>query len=317
MKLISNSLRKKLVKIKNNNPYLRLLWLHQLASRKKKSMMKTDEKAVTDLYFPRAQKVLDLENPKAYTEKLQWLKLYYRNDLMPILADKYLVRGYLEKQGLGELLNDLYKVYENVDEFNPDELPNQFVLKASHASGWNLIVRDKTKIDWWVWKKHMKYWLNHDIAWMGREWHYAEMKPRIICERYLEDESGSLTDYKCFCFNGVPRFIYVHVKGEEEYLNYYDPDWNLLPFYDIDFSNPDKKHEIKKPIFLDRILSLSTELSKPFPFVRIDFYIENNNLKFGEFTFFPGSGRVDIRPIEWDFKIGEWLTLPKSNRTID
>ena len=135
MKLISNSLRKKLVKIKNNNPYLRLLWLHQLASRKKKSMMKTDEKAVTDLYFPRAQKVLDLENPKAYTEKLQWLKLYYRNDLMPILADKYLVRGYLEKQGLGGFRDVILYPKKPVQQ----ELPLIFPKKVIHHRGRQMV----------------------------------------------------------------------------------------------------------------------------------------------------------------------------------
>ena len=317
MKYLSGTLRKKLVKLKNKNPYLRYLWLKQLAKQKKKELLLDEKEAVSRLYYNRAQKVLDLDNPKAYTEKLQWLKLYYRNDLMPVLADKYLVRDYLNNLGLSNILNDLYKVYESVDDFNLDELPDKFVLKATHASGWNLIVKDKSKIDWWIWKKHMKYWLTHDIAWMGREWHYAEMTPRIICERYLEDESGSLTDYKCFCFNGEPKFIYVHVKGKEEFLNYYDSDWNLLPFYDIDFSNPNEQHDIQKPVFLDKILSLSAQLSKPFPFVRIDFYIENNNLRFGEFTFFPGSGRADIRPLEWDFKIGEWLTLPEANRKID
>ena len=317
MRLISGKLRNILVRIKNNNPYLRYLWLKQLATRKKKMLRFSEKDAVSLLYFPRAQKELDLEHPKTYTEKLQWLKIYYRNDLMPILADKYLVRDYLNKQGFGDMLNDLYSVYENVNEFNAYDLPNQFVLKASHASGWNLIVKDKSKIDWWIWKKHMKYWLSHDIAWMGREWHYAEMKPRIICEKYLEDESGGLTDYKCFCFNGIPRFIYVHVKGKEEYLNFYDPDWNLLPFYDIDFSDPKKHHDIDKPNFLHEMLAFCTQFSKPFPFVRIDFYIVNNKLRFGEFTFFPGSGRADIRPIEWDYKIGEWLTLPKPNRMIE
>lgn len=316
MKILRGKLREKLVDIKDKNPYLRYLWLKDLATRKKKSLSYSDREAVSRLYFGRAEKKLDLENPQAYTEKLQWLKLYYRNDLMPIVADKYLVREYLEKQGLGYLLNDLYGVYEHIEDFELDKLPNQFVLKASHASGWNLIVKDKSKIDWWIWKKHMKYWLNHDIAWMGREWHYSEMVPRIVCEKYLEDETGGLTDYKCFCFNGQPKFLYVHVKGRDEFLNFYDPDWNLLPFYDIDFSNPDEYHEIKRPVFLEQIISLSTQLSKPFPFVRIDFYIENNNLRFGEFTFFPGSGRADIRPIEWDYKIGEWLTLPEPNHKI-
>lgn len=316
MKLISGSLKKRLAKIKDNNPYLRLLWLYQLATKRKKSVQKSDIQAVKDMYYPRAQRYPDLDNPKAFTEKLQWLKLYYRNDLMPIVADKYEVRSYLEKKGYSYLLNDLYEVFYKIDAFKPERLPHQFVLKAAHASGWNLIVKDKSKINWWIWKKHMKYWLTHDIAWRGREWHYADMTPKIVCEKYLEDESGGLTDYKCFCFNGEPKFIYVHVKGNNgNYLNFYDTEWNLLPF--TGYYKPGPDHKIDRPKFLDEILKISKDLSTPFPFVRIDFYIENGNLRFGEFTFFPGGGGAYIRPIEWDYKIGEWLTLPEPNHKID
>lgn len=314
MKLLSEKTRNKLVYIKNHNPYLRLLWLHMLAKREKKEQKFSDEEVIRRMYYSRIQKYPNLTNPEGFSEKLQWLKLHYRNDLMPILADKYEVREYLEKHEYGYLLNELYSVYESVDSFDPSILPNQFVLKATHASGWNLIVKDKSKINWWIWKKHMNYWLKHNIAWMGKEWHYAEMKPRIVCEKYLEDESGGLIDYKIFCFNGEPKYLQLNVnRGKKNYvLNLYDLDWNLMPFSDRDIpQNP--KYNVRVPEQFEEMVKLSKELSEPFPFVRLDFYEVNNRIYFGEFTFFPGSGNVDITPLSWDKKVGNWLILPSAN----
>ena len=311
---LKEKLRLKLVYIKNHNPFLRLIWLKRLAQREINMQHLSDEEVIQRMYFNRIKKNVNLDNPRGFSEKLQWLKLHYRNDLMPILADKYEVRNYLEKLGYGYLLNELYAVYDDVNSFNSKILPKQFVLKATHASGWNLIVKDKSKVNWWIWKKHMNYWLHHNIAWMGKEWHYAEMKPRIICEKYLEDNSGGLIDYKIFCFNGDPRYLQLNVnRGKKDYvLNLYDLEWNLMPFSDRDIpQNPNYKVNI--PEQFDKMVELSKELSKPFPFVRVDFYEVNGRIYFGEFTFFPGSGNVDITPLEWDYKVGEWLTLPTAN----
>lgn len=315
---IKENIRKRLVYLKNHNPYLRLYWLNMLAKAEEKQKSLSDEEVIRRMYFNRIQKYPDLKNPLGFSEKLQWLKLYYRNDLMPILADKFEVRNYLEERGYGFLLNDIYAVYDNVESFNPKSLPNQFVLKATHASGWNLIVKDKSKINWFIWKKHMKYWLSHNIAWMGKEWHYAEMTPRIVCEKYLEDDSGGLIDYKIFCFNGTPKYLQLNVnRGKKDYvLNLYDLNWNLMPFSDRDIpQNPNYK--VKIPLQFDEMIRLSKELSKDIPFVRIDFYEVNGKIYFGEFTFFPGSGNVDITPLEWDKRVGEWLKLPEANHISD
>ena len=306
-----------MVLIKDNNPYLKLLWLKYLAKRgtREKAIL-SDKDCINRLYFNYCGNYPDLENPQKFSEKMQWLKLYYRNELMPICADKYLVRQYLTNVGKEYLLNDILAVYDDLSQFDLSILPRQFVLKASHSSGWNLIVRDKNSMQWWIWKKHLQYWLTHSIEWNGREWHYGRMKHRIIVERYLEDKSGGLMDYKFFCFNGVPMFLQVNVaRGSlNATQNYYDLKWNLLPFGKSQPYNPNI--QIEKPVNFELMIKEASELSKPFPFVRIDFYEANGKIFFGEFTFFPCSGMPDFIPAVWDNKVGEMLTLPEANNTL-
>lgn len=307
-------IRKRLVRLKEENPYLKYLWLKQLARRAdKERALYSDLDCINRLYHQYSGRYPDLAHPTLFSEKMQWMKLHYRNDLMPVVGDKYTVRGYLVEKGYGYLLNDLIAVYDDVSQFNPKDLPGQFVLKASHASGWNLIVKDKSKIDWPIWRKHMAYWLTHDIEWNGREWHYARMKPRIVCEKYLEDESGALMDYKFYCFDGEPRFLQVNVgRGTAQSTqNYYDLEGNLLPFGKSQPHNPDLQFEL--PAHFDEMVRLARELTRPFPYVRFDLYEAKGRVYFGEFTFFPCSGMPDFIPAEYDAVVGEMLTLPEAN----
>ncbi len=311
---MKEKIRRRLAHIKDNNAWLRLLWLKQLAKRaERERATMNDLDCINKLYHDYCGCYPNLDSPTLFSEKQQWLKLHYRNELMPIVGDKYMVRNYLRENGYGHLLNDLIAVYERVEDFDPSELPDSFVLKASHASGWNLVVKDKRKMHWRVWRKHMRYWLKHDIAWNGREWHYAMMTPRIVCERYLEDSSGGLMDYKLYCMNGEPRFVQVN-KGRgdmDSVQNYYDLDWNLLPFGKSQPHNPNV--QIDPPERLQEMIDIARELSQPFPYVRMDFYEAESRLYFGEFTFFPCSGMPDFIPSEWDAKVGKMLTLPKAN----
>ena len=308
------SIKKTLTRWKDDNPYLKYLWLQQLARRgcaERETMSDLD--CINKLYKQYSGKFPNLDNPTLFSEKMQWMKLHYRNELMPIVGDKYTVRQYLQEQGYGYLLNELIDVYDDVKQFNPDELPQQFVLKASHASGWNLIVKDKSKINWHIWRKHFQYWLTHDIEWNGREWHYAEMKPRIVCEKYLEDESGALMDYKFFCFDGEPRFLQVNVgRGTARSTqNYYDLNWQLLPFGKSQPHNPNLS--VERPSHFDEMVQLARELTKPFPYVRFDLYEAQGKIYFGEFTFFPCSGMPDFIPSEYDAIVGRMLKLPQAN----
>jgi hypothetical protein len=310
-----DSLKNFLCRLKDDNPYLKYIWLQTAYRRQWKINAKlSDVDCINNLYKGYCGHLPNLDNPVAFSEKMQWLKLHYRNELMPIVGDKYTVRKYLEELGYGNLLNSMIAVFESIDEFDIDKLPNQFVLKATHSSGWNLVVRDKNKINWSIWKRHMQYWLSHDIAWNGREWHYGVMTPRIVCEKYLEDKSGGLMDYKFYCFNGEPQFMQLNVdRGlASATQNYYDLDWKLLPFGKTHAHNPNIHPQ--KPEKFDEMVSLARKLSKPFPYVRMDFYEANGRIYFGEFTFFPCSGMPDFIPSEYDCIVGKMLKLPIANQ---
>jgi len=307
-----------LVKIKNTNLWLLLLWNEWQRYKGIKNLKKwNDVEAINNLYFNFSGKYPNIKNPQTFSEKQQWLKLYYHNPLMIQCADKIEVRNFITAKGYAHILNKVLATYTSIKEFNVNVLPNKFVLKASHGSGWNLIVKDKTTVNWFVWKKIMNSWLKNNIFWPGREWPYKHMKQRIVCEAYLEDESGLLMDYKVFCFNGTPTFIQAN-KGRDtkkHAQNFYDKNWELLPFgKDL---TPLPEVHIPKPVSLDKMVTIASDLSQDFPFVRVDFYEVNGNPIFGELTFFPKSGLPDFIPIEYDIKIGKMLNLPKATNTLN
>lgn len=260
----------------------------------------TDEQAINRYYIDKSGRMPDLNHPKKFSEKLQWLKLHDRNPLKAQCSDKYLVREYVAKCGYEHLLNTLYEVYEHVNEINVDELPDKFVLKATHGSGWNLIVKDKRSINWFLWRLIMRSWLKQNIYWSGREWVYKDLKPRIVAEKYLEDETGELRDYKFFCFNGEPRFMQLEVGryAGTNTRNFYDMDWKLMPFGKEIPHNPDI--DVPRPNAFDEMKFIAKELSKPFSYVRVDLYQVNGKVFFGELTFFPAGGAPDFIPACYD-----------------
>jgi hypothetical protein len=305
------SLRKKVKKIKNN-PWVLWLWNEQRRFKGELAYQKiSDEEYIQQHYLNAHGMKPNLVSPKTFNEKLSWLKIHYRDPIMTECADKYGVRKYIEDRGLGYLLNDLLAVYESVEEINIQELPERFVLKGSHGSGWNLIVKDKNKINWFAWKLVMKSWMKQNIYYYGREWVYKDIKPRIICEKYLEDANGELNDYKIFCFNGEPRVIQVDVgRFVNHTRNLYSSEWDLMPFT-IGYENSDKN--VERPKNLSEMLKISRILASSFPHVRVDFYEVNGRLYFGELTFFHESGTGRFSPIEYDNLFGDWLRLPSGN----
>ena len=297
--------------LKNDNLLLFYIWTEFVRFRGIIELKKNNDfEAINRLYFSKAGKYPNLENPTLFSEKMQWLKLNYFNPKMEIAADKFKVREYLKQKGYEDLLNEVVAVYERVSEINIEKLPNKFVLKASHGSGWNLIVQDKDKINWYIWRLILKSWLKHNIFWNGREWVYKNIKPRLVCEKYLEDESGTLMDYKIHCFNGKPKFIQANNgRGQKVHAqNFYNLSWDLLPFgKDL---TPLPEIEIPSPYNLNKMLTIATNLAADFPYVRVDFYEVNKKIIFGELTFFPASGMPDFKPEEYDEIIGKMLTLP-------
>lgn len=269
----------------------------------------TDEQAVKRYYMKKAGRLPDLNNPKSFSEKQQWSKLHKQDSLNAVCADKYMVQNYVKECGYENLLNTIYGVYEHVDEIRIDELPDKFVLKATHGSGWNIIVKNKRDINWFLWKLIMRSWLKQNIYWCGREWVYKDPKPRIIAEEYLEDETGELCDYKFFCFNGEPRFMQLEVgryTGQST-RNFYDMDWVIMPFGKEIPHNPNIV--VPRPIAFNEMKSIAKKLSEPFSFVRVDLYQVKGKVYFGELTFFPAGGAPDFIPSEYDQVVGDMWTL--------
>ncbi|MDA3834979.1 MAG: ATP-grasp fold amidoligase family protein [Spirochaetales bacterium] len=313
-KSLAKKLKDRLKVARNQNPWLLLFWNEILRSRGRRELAKySDIEAVQRLYHAKVGHYADLEHPTLFSEKLQWLKLHYRDPLMAQCADKYEVRKFIEEKGYADTLNEMIEVYDSIVDFDLDRLPDRFVLKATHGSAWNIICQDKGKINWIPYRLIMKSWLNHNIFWNGREWVYQGLKPRIICEKYLEDVSGQLRDYKLFCFNGEPVFVQVNQgrNNRRHVQNFYDLNWQLLPFGKDIAPSPDV--EIPRPASLERMLAIAKDLAATFPFARVDFYDVQGRVIFGELTFFPASGMPDFVPQSYDAIVGKMLILPKGN----
>ncbi len=271
----------------------------------------SDEEYVRRLYGKGFKKELDLENPQTFNEKLQWLKLNYRDPVMAICADKYRVRDYVFSKGFGDILNTLIEVYEAPEDIDFDALPERFVLKASHGCGWNIVCENKSTFSWAGWRSVMESWMKQNLYIYGREWVYNELKPRIVCEKYLETDSGELFDYKFFCLNGKVEFIQVTDNDKKTArINLYDKDWKLMEEKYAFISSP---KIIPRPEKFEQMMIIAEALSKPFPFARIDLYDVNGEVIFGEITFFPSSGFKGFEPKEFDLELGLKLLLPDKN----
>ena len=256
---------------------------------------------------------LNIKNPITFNEKLQWLKLYDRRPEYIVYVDKYAVRDFIKETIGQEYIIPLIGIYNKVDDINWSQLPNQFVLKCTHGSGSNIICDDKAKLNIKEAERKLKKWMKKNWFWYGREWPYKNVKPRIICEKYLTDESGKgLIDYKFMCFNGEVKCIFVcSNRNSPSGLNIdiYDVDWNLMPFGRP--NSPGTGVKIPKPRNFNTMIEFAERLSKNIPFIRVDFYEINEHLYFGELTFYPASGFVKFAPESYDYLLGSWIKLPK------
>lgn len=256
---------------------------------------------------------LDLENPVDFNAKIEWYKVFFRPRILNTLVDKYEVRAFI-KGTIGEqYLNDIYGVYDDVDDIDFDTLPDKFVIKATHSSGHNIIVTDKSSMNLTQVRKKLKKWLKvNQYFRMGQEWAYKDVKPRYIIEKFLkEDDKTSLVDYKYYCFNGKPFFIDVHLDRDEEHKQgCFDLDFNLLPFGKSK-SYKSISSDLKKPSNLDEMTQLAEVLATDLPFVRVDFYSVNGRTFFGEMTFYPSDARKKFYPENYNKEIGGYMKLPK------
>ncbi|MGI5872571.1 MAG: ATP-grasp fold amidoligase family protein [Bacillota bacterium] len=255
-------------------------------------------------------KYLDLDNPKSLADKVCWLEFFWQDQRVVDLSDKYEVRNYVASCGLEEILVPLIGVYDKVDDIPFDQLPEQFALKCNHGCAYNIICKDKKHINWKKTKKKLNHWMKTKYGNYALELHYNAIKPRIICEKYLEQLGDKgLIDYKFYCFNGKPAFTLVCFNRERGLkLQCYDNNWNHLDYV---IGSMKSDVQIPKPQYLNRMLEIAQILSKPFPFVRVDLYEVDGKIYFSEMTFSPNTGMFTYYNDEMLIKYGELLKLPE------
>lgn len=257
-------------------------------------------------YRLKLHRKLNLNNPKRYTEKIQWYKLNYKNSLMPICVDKYRVREYIKSKHLQDILVNLYAVYDKPEDIEWDKLPERFIIKTTNGSGTNIICKDKNSLNRNDVVKKLHRYFKQSSASAGREWPYAKVQPKIIVEELLEDSTtkdGAICDYKFLCFNGTPEYVVYDVdRFTEHKRNIYDTKWNDLH---IASDCPCSKEQYQPPENLEAMLNIAKMLSKDFPAVRVDLYDIGGRIYFGELTFFPWSGYVQFTPDSFDIELGK------------
>lgn len=265
-------------------------------------------------FYLEMEQKLDLNNPQTFNEKINWLKIYYKNPLLPSLADKSLVKDYVNKIIGSKYIIPTYGVWNSFDDIDFTSLPNQFVLKSTNGGGGNGVIVCDNKLTFDKVKAKMKLEKSMKTDWsIQREWVYNNISPRIIAEKYMSNNDGSeLVDYKFLCFNGEPRLLFLasdrYKKGEKLKFDWYDMDLNHLPIQSVGYPNSNKIITMF-PQF-EEMKMIATKLSSGLPHVRVDLYMIDGNIYFGELTFFHDGGLVQLNPREWDYRIGNWLKLP-------
>ncbi len=320
--LLCHALKRGLFNWMNDEQYLKFIWLIRMG-------------------YP-----LDLNNPRTFNEKLQWLKLHDHNPQYTIMADKYEAKKFIAERVGEEYVVPNYGVWDSFDEIDFDALPEQFVLKTTHDNDSVFIVKDRDIFDKASAKRLLEKHLKINHFWWWREWAYKNIKPRIIAEKLLIDNNNtSINDYKFFCFNGIPKFNYVchHVShGQNPVMTQNDgsPEFtlshNLRPlyrlknlmghletytFYDSNYNKimcskadwPATVESEQPPLNFDKMKEIAAILSQGIPHVRVDFYEINGQLYVGELTFYTSAGYEDFAPDEYNYKFGDMITLPEPN----
>lgn len=279
---------------------------------------------------------LNLDHPKTYNEKLQWLKLYNRKPEYTSLVDKASFKEYIAKTIGEQYVIPNIGIWDNFKDIDFNALPDQFVLKCTHDSGGLIICRDKSKLDIKKAKKKINKRMRRNYFYGGREWPYKNIKPRIIAEKYMSTgEVGTdvyklkivdtetlqnrfgLLDHKFMCFDGEVKALFLDIgvatgsegHAKNYYRSIYDTNWEVMNFRETRDHFP---IPIERPHYFDEMIEIAKKLSKGYPHIRVDLYYINNQIYVGELTFFHGSGMGNIFiPNEWDLKLGEWIELPQ------
>jgi hypothetical protein len=264
------------------------------------------------MYYASYGKFPDLKNPVTFDEKLQWYKIHYKNPLMTVMSDKAKVREYVKSLGYEDILNKVYFIKDKLAVEDFENLPAEYVIKATHGSDMNIICNGESCINPESAVKIMDRWLAIDRYSHTREWAYKNILPAVICEKYLENkEHGELIDYKFYCYDGKPEVMFVcsgrYSKRGVRY-NAYDMNWNRI-YVTKGKSNLD--FEFEKPDTFNKMIKTATDLCKGFPFVRVDLYSVEGKVYFSEFTFYPDSGLIPFSPDEYNKFFGDFFKTEK------
>lgn len=292
-----------------NNPLIVLKFLLDKMS----PFIKDDVFYVKVRYFLLMHEILNLKSPITYRQKLQWLKVYYHNPLYTKLVDKADVKDYVAKKIGKQYVIPTLHIYNCVEDIDFDKLPNKFVLKCTHDSGGLVVCKDKSMLNIEKAKQRLKKSLAQDYYKKTREWPYKNVPKRIIAEKYMEDSTfHDLRDYKFFCFDGIPRLLFISLdrdKGYEEMtIDFFDMEFNNLH---IKSGHANADIEIPKPKCFEEMKRLASQLSQGMPHVRVDFYEVDGHAYFGEYTFFNNGGHRKYEPDKWNYIMGNWINLPE------
>lgn len=295
------SFKKRLEYIKSDRNNLRMMIL------KKISPLLSDEKYLSIIVKWGCGYKPNLRNPQTFNEKLTWLKLNFRNPILTQMADKYAVKRIVAEKIGEEYVVPNYGVWDSYNQIDFSKLPEQFVLKGTHDSGGAFVCRDKTVFNFVEVGERLTRNLKRDFYYAGREWPYKDIPHRIIADKYLNDHTGTeLRDYKFWCFNGKPLYMYITIKGENVYENFYDMEFKPAL---INHGFPRHQPEFEKPKCFDLMKELATKLSQGLPFVRVDFFQVDNRVYFGEFTFFDWGGKRAFTEYDTDLYLGSLINL--------
>lgn len=267
------------------------------------------------VFFMIKRKIINLNEPLLFDEKISWLKLNEYNNSRKVLelADKFMVRKYIEEKGYGKYLNDLYGKYNSYNEIDWDLLPNKFVLKWSNGNGYNFVCNDKKSINHTKLKRKIRKWKRSKPYLKSAELQYKNSNAIIICEKHIGDENNNLPlDYKLYCFHGRVVYIMVCLDRDLETrqsTNYFfNTKWEFLPI-NIAGSKAPINFTLPKPDNLDDMIDFAESMTKEFKFVRFDLYNDNGRIIFGEMTFTPSGGYDKTLPTSLDLELGRNLII--------
>ncbi len=276
----------------------------------------SDKQCLKALFMYRFGYSLDLENPKTFCEKLQWLKLYDRKPEYTRMVDKYEVKKYVADKIGNEYIIPTLGVWDAPEDIEWEELPNQFVLKTTHGGGGNgvIICKDKTKLDIKAVCKQLHKSLNSDLYKTFREWPYKNVSKRIIAEKFMVSQVASvpndLPDYKFYCFDGEPKYCQViRDRHDKETIDFYDINWVHQEFVGLNPVARNGQTQVARPKNLDKMVDICRRLSAKLKFSRIDLYIIDDKEFFGEITLYPASGFGEFTPSEWNNRLGDLIKL--------